>query len=306
MLNGKVLREGDITDGAEIIAIDEREVRIRIGSAERSLRVGSTVVAGQSRQPAIHIVRNTNQTSPAPEQTRPTITSSARSENVATLPEADESERIHTVKQGETLSGIAEKYLIGSTTRNQVAIALFEANPQAFRGNINALRAGADLRIPSERRLQRQSPDTATAEVVAQTDTWRSDNEQPIRFAAVPTERQYGPVNYGETLSDIAERTLRDGVTIDQMMIALFEANPQAFNGNINALHEGAFLRIPDETDLLRRARRTATAEVVAQTVAWRNGSLQQAQSGSVLSQVTASNNASTSSSIHVLIPPFE
>lgn len=302
MLNGKVLREGDITDGAEILAIDEREVRIRIGLEERSLRVGSTVVPGQSRQPTMHIVRNAKPPQFAPERVPPAITVTAAPNQAQTLAQADAAERVHPVKQGETLSGIAELYLSGKTTRNQIVVALFRENPQAFNGNINALRAGAVLRIPDERELQQQIPDMATAEVVAQTDAWRSGSEQPIRLAEVPSERQYGPVNYGETLSGIAEHTLRDGVTMDQMMIALFEANPQAFNGNINVLHEGAVLRIPNDKELLRQARNTATADVVAQTDAWRSGSSQETRSRTVLSRVTASN----SESIPAFVPPFE
>jgi len=49
-------------------------------------------------------------------------------------------------------------------------------------------------------------------------------------------------------------------------MIALFQANPQAFSNNINVLLEGATLRIPDENELGRRTPATATAEVVRQT----------------------------------------
>ena len=299
MLNGKILREGDITDGAEILAIEEREVRIRLGSDERTLRVGSTIVPGQSARPAMHIVRNTGQIQSAPEQARP-ITD--QPDPVPALAGTDSPERVYKVRQGETISGIAETYLSGSVTRNQIVVALYEANPQAFSGNINTLRAGATLRIPDKHDMQRQSPGTATAEVVAQTDAWRNGSAQPARLADVATERQYGPVNYGETLSGIAERTLSEGVTMDQMMIALFEANPQAFDGNINALHEGAILRIPDDRELMRRPRRTASAEVVAQTVAWGNRSVQQARSEDVLSQVTAS----TFTSSHLLVPPFE
>lgn len=299
MLNGKVLREGDVLNGAEILAIAEREVRIRIGSDERILRVGSTVIPGQSRQPEMHIVRNA---SPARNESKQERPMAVEAERVPTLARADAEERIHKVRQGETLSGIAENYLVGNTTRNQIAIALYAANPQAFRGNINALRAGAKLRIPSEQEMQRQSAAAATAEVVAQTDRWQGSDASPIKLAGTTGEHPYGPVSYGDTLSGIAKKVLRDSFTLDQMMIALFEVNPQAFDGNINALHQGALLRIPDDSELKHRARRTASAEVVAQTIAWRNRTVQQARSDDVFARVTAA----TISSPQGFIPPFE
>lgn len=82
----------------------------------------------------------------------------------------------------------------------------------------------------------------------------------------------------GETLSGIAQHYIGDGVTVDQTMIALFRANPHAFSGNINVLHEGAVLRIPDGGELRNQPPRTATAEVVRQTDAWRSGARQQAR----------------------------
>lgn len=299
MLNGKVLREGDVLNGAEILTIAEREVRIRIGSDERILRVGSRVIPGQARPPEIHIVRNTRPAPNSPKRERPTM---VEPDQVPTLARTDVEERIHKVRQGETLSGIAEKYLSDNTTRNQVAIALFAANPQAFRGNINALRAGAELRIPSAKELQRQSAAAATAEVVAQTNRWRSADTPPVKLARTISEGPYGPVNYGETLSGIAEEVLRDGYSLDQMMIALFEANPQAFDDNINALHQGALLRVPNDEELMHRARGTASAEVVAQTIAWRNRAVQQARTEDALTGVTAS----TITTPQAFIPPFE
>ena len=62
------------------------------------------------------------------------------------------------------------------------------------------------------------------------------------------------------------------------MMIALFRANPRAFTGNINVLHEGAVLRIPDGDELHDQRPETATAEVLRQTDAWRAGSWRQAR----------------------------
>ena len=53
-------------------------------------------------------------------------------------------------------------------------------------------------------------------------------------------------VRSGDTLSRIAGRTQRAGVSLDQMLVALYQANPDAFLGNnMNRLKSGAVLTVP-------------------------------------------------------------
>lgn len=141
LVNGKVAREGDRIAGVEILAIDEGEVRILIGSRELVVNVGATVVGEEFSQPDTRLSRG-----PA--------------------------EQYGPVMPGETLSDIAEQYLRDGMTTDQMMIALFEANPQAFSNNINRLREGAVLRIPDGDELRRQTPEMASAEVVRQTKAW--------------------------------------------------------------------------------------------------------------------------------------
>lgn len=60
----------------------------------------------------------------------------------------------------------------------------------------------------------------------------------------------YGPVAVGETLWSVATRLRTNpNITMDQMQLALFKANPQAFeNGNVGKLLKGATLKVPKET----------------------------------------------------------
>ena len=68
--------------------------------------------------------------------------------------------------------------------------------------------------------------------------------EGPTR--AVETSGDEYRVRSGDTLSRIAARTQRSGVSLDQMLVALFRANPAAFSGNnMNRLHSGVVLAIP-------------------------------------------------------------
>ena len=62
---------------------------------------------------------------------------------------------------------------------------------------------------------------------------------------------QYGPVKAGESLSKIASGLNQTTpYNLDQTMLALLRANPDAFlNDNINLLRQGAVLRVPDGED---------------------------------------------------------
>ncbi|MEO6747450.1 MAG: FimV/HubP family polar landmark protein [Caldimonas sp.] len=53
-------------------------------------------------------------------------------------------------------------------------------------------------------------------------------------------------VRPGDSLSRIATKTQRPGVSLDQMLVALFRTNPQAFiSNNMNRLKSGAVLAVP-------------------------------------------------------------
>jgi FimV-like protein len=56
----------------------------------------------------------------------------------------------------------------------------------------------------------------------------------------------YRPIHYGDTLWGIAETLNMKGVAIEQVMAAIFHANPDVFGNNINVLLECGTLLIPD------------------------------------------------------------
>jgi len=84
---------------------------------------------------------------------------------------------------------------------------------------------------------------------------------------------QYGPVERGQTLSSIARSTAPSGVDVQQMMLALKQANPEAFyRDNINALKSGAVLRVPTSAEAQAMTIAAAVAEVRRQNSDWRAG----------------------------------
>jgi pilus assembly protein FimV len=82
-------------------------------------------------------------------------------------------------------------------------------------------------------------------------------------------------VAQGDTLTKIA-RSLRAGgskADIDQSMIAMYRANPDAFGGNINILRRGAVLRVPGADEIAALNQTEATSEVRRQMDSWRGSS---------------------------------
>ena len=222
LINNQIAREGDRVAGAKILSIDVGEVRILMGSRLATVRVGSKAAWA----------------------------------NDARADDARADDRTGTygpVRRGETLSEIAESHRVSDITLNQLMIALFEANPTAFDNNINRLREGATLRIPGEDAFRRLAAKNATVEVERHMNVWRpgnSERQQPVRVAKAVERATYGPVTRGETLSGIAAQLPKNGVTLSQTIDALFHANTEAFGGNIDVLHEGAVLHIPEELNL--------------------------------------------------------
>jgi len=73
-------------------------------------------------------------------------------------------------------------------------------------------------------------------------------------------------VKKGDTLSKIARQHLSGGVTLNQMMMALYRANREAFiNNNINLVRAGRILRVPDRDAAAAIDTAEATREVLAQ-----------------------------------------
>ena len=72
----------------------------------------------------------------------------------------------------------------------------------------------------------------------------------PPAAAPKPAEQTY-EVKKGDTLGEIARRYMGTGVTYNQMLIALFRANREAFiHDNVNLVRAGHILNIPGQEDL--------------------------------------------------------
>ncbi len=78
------------------------------------------------------------------------------------------------------------------------------------------------------------------------------------------SDDEYGMTGAGDTLWEIAMKTRPDdSVSIQQTMLALQKANPEAFiNNNVNLLKAGYVLRVPDRNEIRQETSTSANAEV--------------------------------------------
>ncbi len=115
-------------------------------------------------------------------------TSAGRSKASATPPRARAGSQTPTVassrgaggkygptQRSDTLWTISERLRPKDTSMDQVMLALVRSNPQAFtKGNINGLKAGYVLKVPSREAMQSVAAADARAEVLNQNKLWRS------------------------------------------------------------------------------------------------------------------------------------
>lgn len=114
---------------------------------------------------------------------RPAPASPARTPSAATTGDAKGPYSVHN---GDTLSGIARQVSSPGVELNQMLLALKQTNPDAFyRDNVNALKSGAILRVPTAGQARMTSAAAALAEVRRQNGDWRAQTPgAPTRVAA--------------------------------------------------------------------------------------------------------------------------
>ncbi|WP_197275322.1 FimV/HubP family polar landmark protein [Limnohabitans sp. 63ED37-2] len=117
---------------------------------------------------------------------------------------------------------------------------------------------------------QTPRPQPSTTETSASTAALRAPAVQARPKGNEPS-RETGDrsikVRPGDTASRLAIRYLGGQASLDQMMLAMLKANPDAFiQGNVNLVKAGAVLRIPDLGEATQISRDEARKTVIAQT----------------------------------------
>jgi pilus assembly protein FimV len=84
----------------------------------------------------------------------------------------------------------------------------------------------------------------------------------------------YGPIHKKETMWSIGVKFSKEnGTSVEQMLMAVYEANPGAFNrNNVFGLMSGAVLQIPGRDAALRLSPEQAREAYALQKKAWKSG----------------------------------
>lgn len=110
-------------------------------------------------------------------------------------------------------------------------------------------------------------------------------------------------VKRGDTLARIAARVKPQEATLEQALVALYNANPDAFAGNMNRMRAGAVLRVPSGADIGKTDAKDARRIVVAQTADF---AAYRQRVASAVSTTTPASDASTRTVTGKIAPKVE
>jgi pilus assembly protein FimV len=133
-------------------------------------------------------------------------------------------------------------------------------------------REGAITRTAESRGAAAAPAAAAPAPAAASTSTPASSG--PATGSGEGGEGSTHVVHRGETLSQIAAAAADTTATSPRgrsEMVAIYQANPRAFEQNMNLLHAGAVLRMPDAAAVAAISPNDALSEIRRQYAAWRS-----------------------------------
>lgn len=125
-----------------------------------------------------------------------------------------------TVRRGDTLSKIAKDVKPASVTLDQMLVALFKSNAGAFDGsNMNRLRTGAIITVPSAEEAAATPAQEATRVVRVQASDWRSYRDR-IAASAPTAEGTAGRAAAGRIGTAVEEKTPAARPGSDQLRVS--------------------------------------------------------------------------------------
>jgi len=139
---------------------------------------------------------------------------------------------VYTVQRGDNLTAIANEASQGqdAVSLDQMLVALYRNNPNAFiGGNMNRLKAGAVLKVPSQQEAQAVTPRAARREVVARTQGFDAYRSRLATAAAARTvEAGSGREQSGNVTARVQEQAAPAAGPRDELKLSKPERGSQA------------------------------------------------------------------------------
>ena len=155
-------------------------------------------------------------------------------------PSATEEPSIYEVQKGDTLAQIAQANLAGGVTLNQMLVAIYRANQDAFlRENVNWVRAGAILNMPSAEAVGTVDSAEANRIVRANMQEFR---DYRSRLAASPAVVE-SAAGQPETTGQIEPKPEAPKPAAPQDQVRLSKVDPQKPSGAVAARGDDAVAR---------------------------------------------------------------
>jgi pilus assembly protein FimV len=124
--------------------------------------------------------------------------------------QSSDEQAVKTV-MGDSLSSVAKRLKIHDVNLDQLLLGLYKANPSAFiDGNMNRLKVGEIIRVPSQESFHAISKDEAKAEVRAQVESWQvySAKLADIVSYSESSDNNFKNQNAGKIVTDASDKAV--------------------------------------------------------------------------------------------------
>lgn len=202
------------------------------------------------------------------------------------------------VKRGDTLSGIASRVRPAGVSLEQTLLGLYRENTQAFDGNMNRLKAGKTLNVPSAEAVAAIPQQEAAREVRLQSEDWRAYRQKLAAAVSAAPEAEAAPgqAASGKVTPKVEDRA-KPAPESQQDVLKLSKATPpsaaaaakadqaRALQEKLRAQEEDATAR---EKALSESGQRVAMLEKQVQDMQKLADMKEQAQNGEAAAPVPA------------------
>lgn len=137
----------------------------------------------------------------------PATPAPAEASKPAPVPKAPAPDRV-AIKRGDTLIGIANRVRPEGVSLEQTLLGLYRENTQAFDGNMNRMKAGKSLKVPSTEQVAAITQQEAVRELKLQADDWRAYRQKLAgKVSTAPESRaEPGQASSGKITPKVDDR----------------------------------------------------------------------------------------------------